>query len=121
MSGRVIKFRAWDGEKMRDDIRISNDGFAYDLDIGKERSWPLMQFTGLHDRNGKEIYEGDVVRVAPAQGLYTGLMEVFWNEDGCWEPFVYPNDPTCGYKDHRGAEVIGNIYENPELLESKAP
>ena len=74
------------------------------------------QYTGLKDRNGQEVYEGDIL------GLYPlALWVVFWQDGG-----------TCGYNNPRPSdifplkqsktemrEVIGNIHENPELLEGK--
>ena len=76
------------------------------------------QYTGLHDKNGKEIYEGDIVKWAD----YT--MEIFWGEDiglgygFCWKPCgsnKYYHESMTGFIDEY--EVIGNIYENKELLE----
>ena len=73
----------------------------------------LMQYTGLKDRDEVEIYEGDIVRV---NRNFTGVCEFdpnpfcgfgYWRQDGKRERWY-----AC-YEDH---EVIGNIYENPELL-----
>ena len=61
----------------------------------------LMQFTGLKDKNGKEIYEGDIVR----QDYDNALCEVKFIS-GCFSPFKHDGQFV----------VIGNIYENPELL-----
>ena len=81
----------------------------------------LMQYTGLHDKNGKEIYEGDIVEWAGYK------MEVFWGEDigigygFCWRPCGDNTDyheSMTGFIDEY--EVIGNIYDNPELLEKGA-
>lgn len=68
-----------------------------------------MQFTGLKDKNGKEIYEGDRFKWADLEGVV-----VF--ERGC---FVFRTDRlSMNCRDHESVEfkVIGNIYENPELL-----
>jgi hypothetical protein len=76
---------------------------------------PLMQFTGLKDRTGKEIYEGDIVtadRIFGEESLRkerTQRQAVSQNECG-FAPF---NSFTSSFEK---AEVIGNIYENPELL-----
>ena len=78
----------------------------------------LMQFTGVKDKNGKEIYEGDLLNTAGSPS------EVRWNEDR-WDVYWHWRDQPgwhdgiVGLKeDHDRLEVIGNIYENPELLES---
>jgi uncharacterized phage protein (TIGR01671 family) len=85
----------------------------------------LMQFTGLHDKNGKEIWEGDIVRrevCSPddmAYGAYGYAGIVKWERG----KFVIECDEDNSFYDHMGdlfswneLEVIGNIHENPELL-----
>ncbi|MTB77630.1 hypothetical protein GKS24_03175 [Streptococcus uberis] len=81
----------------------------------------LMQFTGLKDKNGVEIFEGDIV-IAWSQGV-KGTFEIKRRIDGLW--LLYPawKDGRFWYlsptEDGRESiEVIGNIYENPELIES---
>lgn len=67
----------------------------------------LVQYTGLKDKNGKEIYEGDIVTFEGSLTDYAGIVEFKY---GSYEPFPY-------WRSGNDYEVIGNIYENPELLE----
>jgi uncharacterized phage protein (TIGR01671 family) len=79
----------------------------------------LMQYTGLKDKNGKEIYEGDLI--SDDYIYYYGkepnkLLQVQWIDYG-WYPFTSCNCGECGLGlDTKLVEVIGNIYMNPELL-----
>ena len=112
MNQREIKFRAWDGEHMIHDIGIRS-GMALHLDTGKMHDWPLMQYTGLNDKDGQEIYEGDIM-----QSPEWGCVVIRWLPDlgcfGCWHPTTGIHDNLIGYSQ---AQVIGNIYQNPELLQ----
>ena len=91
----------------------------------------IMQFTGLKDKNGKEIYEGDILRSEADEGVavvsYSADMARFEIELLAYEIFTGENPEETYYDklsvvdsyefgDWNGAEVIGNIYENPELL-----
>ena len=70
----------------------------------------LMQYTGLKDKNGIEIYEGDIVATPFGYNC-----EIRWNVNGHWGYWRTVDGAT--YKeDYWECEVIGNIYENPELL-----
>ena len=73
----------------------------------------VMQYTGLKDKNGKEIYEGDIVQYDLAQEKYPSLAvgEIVWNQDR----FEHSRYSAEGYFWDK-MKVIGNIYENPELL-----
>ena len=117
---REIKFRYWNGvtQKMVNDPEMPyKEGWKVS-DLFSDRGWVWMQFTGLLDRNGKEIYEGDVV----SNGEEYGRRKVKWaQEDAGWFPFSVCSDPNIGWEcgaiiDADECEVIGNIYENPELL-----
>lgn len=83
----------------------------------------LNQYTGLTDKNGKEIYEGDVLLWNERK------LEVRWGNAGwglhsdLFKSFGHPNGDTCNPYNTPGytpkSEIIGNIYENPELLDSR--
>jgi len=114
---REIKFRAWDKENK---VMMDWEDIKYiDLDT-LQKSSILMQYTGLKDKNSKEIYEGDIVHVeAVAYGRNMKAV-VIWKNGGFmlkWED-EYESYIQDWAKDLAESEVIGNIYENPELLES---
>lgn len=129
---REIKFRAWNGGEMKySGIKVHADGhFECDNHLDCIDFEPvLMQYTGLKDKDGVEIYEGDIlkrVHFQCADGVNHYIHHTIkWSEkyngwvalnlssmsesDGSPQLFVYAKG------EH---EVIGNIYENPELLES---
>jgi len=121
---REIKFRAWDKEEKRFWIPegsqpCSIEGAILDFS-GGDGFLEWSQYTGLKDKNGKEIFEGDVVR---AIGVF---YVVEWNKKSLGFQFrpiskgrekmeiinLFEGDPVK-------LEIIGNIYENPELLAEK--
>jgi len=126
---REIKFRAWDKRlnemvysNKEDVFYINTKGAMFMYAVPKSESglkteyvidYEIMQFTGLKDSKEKDIYEGDIIYVA---GL--GNCLVSWDKsDACWL-FKQP-ESSYGYQDilEDIERIVGNIYDNPELLE----
>jgi uncharacterized phage protein (TIGR01671 family) len=120
---REIKFRAWDKCKSR---MVFFDLWDSEVSIPASDS-PIMQFTGLHDKNGKEIYESDMVRCTTARG-YVLFGEVIF-EDGTFNVvfmesyydrnFFRQRDYVKVFSANHSIEVIGNVWGNPELIKEK--
>ncbi len=118
---REIKFRAWDKEKKRmtTTFNVSSQGIVMFTPLGESPiylyNYILMQYTGLKDKTGKEIYEGDIVK--ETDGTHSAKGVVYFSSDGLLGAFLirtsYTNDKIY---DARCLEVIGNIYENKDLL-----
>lgn len=114
---RTIKFRAWDKANGMNQIAAEDlESAEFNLFVPNAT---LMQYTGLKDKNGKEIYEGDILK----WGNTTSF--VVWSLDG-WRFNSFMEQGSLnlyGYVDKTRnqeiAEVIGNIYENKDLLEEK--
>ena len=99
----------------------------YKMVQGEVNPDTIGQYTGLHDKNGKEIYEGDIVLYQDWEMAYEGGGNDSFINKGIVE---YCEDNCCFnvterqtvdladvlYKDNEDLEVIGNIYDNPELL-----
>ena len=129
---REIKFRAYDTHTKimlpivdiikftkREGIYITRDSaYGVGINIQYQPHIELMQYTGIKDKNGKEIYEGDIFKIK-----YNKKDFMVWVEYSekyaqfitrCEENIL--NDEPLGDLNEKHIEVIGNIYENPELL-----
>ena len=135
---RIIKFRAWDKKRKRmykvlhlhlasfEGSWATVEGFdviaqsEVNIQI-QPKDVELMQFTGLRDKTGKEIYEGDIVKHISGWNEY--VSEVFWDESSYMFKYKMPggSDPIYYWMhpEKTEHEIIGNIYENPELLSPK--
>ena len=122
----IPNFRAYDSGSLSrmyqpDEVMVGNgdiwiideDSVAGEWIVNNDLN--LMQSTGLFDRNGKEIFEGDIL--GTKDGLLNGVVE-YKSDLGMWTNSLirYNNfERLCNVASSR--EIIGNIYENPELLE----
>ncbi|MEK3867661.1 YopX family protein [Paenibacillus sp. FSL H7-0716] len=133
--GREIKFQVWDNENkcFFKDTNLAYNGVieqllispAGDINFRKmdgmyhESMFPgrfvLRQYTGLKDKNGREIYEGDFIQNENTIG------EIEWVQEHCAFMAFTRNPSFYRYLESDGqlnlTEIIGNIYENPELIE----
>lgn len=149
---RKLKFRAWNGYRILKDKELrenaellytkagSSDQYMYDILLPNSKDLILMQYTGLKDRNGKDVYEGDILsykHIAYTDCSKTRIEEI--EEESFIEIITYApmasivkphskNVRCLGYDSVNKeclildltsdeVEIIGNIYENPELLE----
>lgn len=143
MANSRFKFRAWDktrgymerfsGQKVGieyafGEFNVSTGYDSYDSPTYGEpkEDWVIQQFTGLHDRNGVEIYEGDIIRLTTVKPRWPDdeeaptvkrIMKIDFHSGAFW--MSGGGLSTClhfHYNDD-SREVIGNIYQHPHLLE----
>ena len=112
---REIKFRAWDKDlnKMLRHQVLEFHPKEFFKAINGSSKWKVMQYTGLKDKNGREIYEDDIVRNG------TENMVVVWDENDAGYCLEFDSgNQSIGINQRvmKDCEVIGNIWENPELL-----
>lgn len=138
---REIKFRAWNGEQMIYEevahpflligscvLRLSPHHENDLYEILNSDKYKIMQFTGLLDKNGKEIFEGDILKSESGKNIAV----VEWGEYRCKIKGFFngmDNMEMCGWivnkpnvpvepldESFRNGEIIGNIHSNPDLL-----
>lgn len=117
MTASRWNFRVWSPTVNQWAEQPSMEYTSYEICHENDLEWCnndaiLMQSTGLTDRNGKEIFEGDIV------SLFNEIAAIEWNDP--FAGFCFSKDLTCyavGVSGVRNLEVIGNIYEHPHLLE----
>ncbi|MDJ1110644.1 YopX family protein [Macrococcus sp. S115] len=132
----IPKFRVWehDVKFMNDQVRITYNRFRGNkifVEVTEGVGWKdvdekyLMQSTGLHDKNGKEIFEGDVVKVSQDDDYFISFVKnmIEFDYPGFDVPFPDDWNYECNVLSYlmntdQTIEVIGNIHEHPELLEN---
>ena len=132
---REIKFQIYwiAGHEMlydtNNDLEFRDKENYWITDLSDATNYPerykVRQYTGLKDKNETEIYDGDYIRYSRRTingSVFTHVCRVFQHESGTWRIEGYhednPSYETKGtvYEVHKVCEVIGNIYENPELV-----
>ena len=112
---REVKFRAWDIENKimlypADGILPEDSGTQFWNGQDWQKKFELMQYTGIKDKNGKDVYEADVFHLPHINGFF--LVE--------WGTYEWCDRGFIGFdlnaKDSSEIEVIDNIYDNPALL-----
>lgn len=146
---RPIKFRVWDkdykemhvcGKNVHDSMSFNEDGTAYYYNLqngegsGEHGAYILMRYTGLNDRNGTEIYEGDIIQFEDmgeegyeykeGYDFTNRAVVVFKNGRYTLDKFMYTNSGVLEeLDDHeetwlviQTSEIVGNIHDHPHLL-----
>jgi len=129
----IPRYRAWDKERNEMNYKVMVGNCDTDDEnwtcpiiwIEERQDWlhfddydSIMQSTGLKDKNGKEIFEGDIVKMSKDVYSESTYYEVVRHRGGAYR--LESKQHGCElWLRHTDCEVVGNIYENPELLEDK--
>lgn len=123
----IPKYRAWDGSSLcrmysPEEVWVCDGGIwvidedSWDGELILNNDLNLMQSTGLTDKNGKEIFEGDIVKMAKNVYSEPTYYEIVRHRGGAYR--LESKRYGCElWLRHADCEIAGNIYENPELLE----
>ena len=117
----IPKYRVWNKETKEIEVfetyeEISELFMALSLDDG---FYSLMQSTGLKDKNGKEVFVGDIIRCTRGCPREVYLEKEYGGKYIGGMPAAYLKGLLEGYAWTGAEEILGNIYENPELLEEE--
>ena len=134
---REIKFKAWNPQKQEwfipmvisfDNIHEDAEGIkiylcwrqsTQDSNSGKWERCKIVEYTSLLDKNGKEIYEGDIVKALYPPTYSNNIYKIRWWNDGfvCYRDVMSKvKFEIFGVFSNESIEVIGNIHKNPELI-----